>query len=112
MPRQRQSSLRHRRRVQVRFRTLGEAPVERLGFATNVSSTGMFVATSRPLRRGTEVELEVMAGSETCVVRAFVVRLFKPLAALQSFKPEGMGLQFAGEEPRLMELLRIGDEEA
>ena len=112
MPRQRRSSLRHKRRVQVRFRTLDERRVERLGFTTNVSSTGMFVATSRPLPRGTEVELEVMVGSERCVVRAFVARSVKHLAALQSFKPSGMALRFAGGEPRLMELLRLGDEEA
>ncbi len=45
------SKTRHYRRVQVRFRAVDDTDWN-IGFTTNVSSTGMFVSTGRPLPVG------------------------------------------------------------
>ena len=43
------SSRRFLRRLRVRFRPLGD-PEPKTGYTTNISQTGMFIATIRPLK--------------------------------------------------------------
>lgn len=100
------AAARHYRRVQVRFRSRGEQDW-RQGFSTNVSASGLFVATSRPLPLGLELELEVVTGEEGYALRAIVARSERVPVALQQVKPSGMGLSFVGSHPGLLKLLHL-----
>jgi Tfp pilus assembly protein PilZ len=81
------------RRFQVRFRPLdgGDAHV---GYTTNISQTGMFVATIRPLKPGTEIDIEVSDKQSSLRLDAVVVHARKVPASWQRIRPSGMGVRF------------------
>ncbi len=81
------------RRLTVRFRTIGEKETH-VGYTTNVSATGMFVATIRPLPPGTEVDVELKGKKCPLRLDAVVVHARKVPATWQRIHPSGMGVRF------------------
>src|SRR5829696_4633583 len=55
----RRRAVRRPRRVQVNFWKQGE-PASYVGYTTNISMTGMFIATNAPLPSGSRIRIEVM----------------------------------------------------
>ncbi len=81
------------RRLQVRFRPIGRSQ-SHVGYSTDVSETGMFVATIRPLQPGTEVDVEITDKKRSLHLDAVVVHARKVPPAWQCLRPSGMGLRF------------------
>jgi len=94
------------RRLQVRFRPLGGREAH-VGYTTNVSQTGMFVATIRPLAPGTELDVEVSDKRQSLRLDAVVVHARKVPPMWQRLRPSGMGLRFldAGNDDDLRRLV-------
>ncbi len=81
------------RRLQVRFRPIGHDQ-SHVGYSTNISETGMFVATIRPLKPGTELDVEVTDKKSSLRLDAVVVHARKVPPMWQLLRPSGMGLRF------------------
>ncbi len=81
------------RRLQVRFRQLGSEGAN-VGYTTNISATGMFVATIRPLPPGTEIDVRVSDSKHSLRLDAVVVHARKVPATWQRIHPSGMGVRF------------------
>ena len=81
------------RRLQVRFRAVG-GQESSVGYTTNVSATGMFVATIRPLPPGTELDVEIGDKKQSLRLDAVVVHARKVPATWQRIRPSGMGVRF------------------
>ncbi|MCP3957983.1 MAG: hypothetical protein GY719_09035 [bacterium] len=81
------------RRFPVRFRPIGEREAQ-VGYSTNISQTGMFVATMRPEKPGTELDLEVAGKEHKMRLDAVVVHARKVPAMWQRLRPSGMGVRF------------------
>ncbi len=81
------------RRLQVRFRPIGGRE-SHVGYTANISQTGMFVATIRPLAPGTELDVEV--SDRRCCLRldVVVVHARKVPPKWQMLRPSGMGVRF------------------
>ncbi|MEM7356405.1 MAG: PilZ domain-containing protein [Acidobacteriota bacterium] len=81
------------RRLRVRFRPIGiEEP--HVGYSTNISATGMFVATIRPLPPGTLVDIEIVDKKHPVRLHAKVIHARKVPANWQRIRPSGMGVRF------------------
>ncbi len=87
------------RRFQVRFRPIGRKE-SHVGYTTDISETGMFVATIRPLTPGTELDVEVSGKQHSLQLDAVVVHARKVPAMWQRLRPSGMGLRFLQAEDR------------
>ena len=94
------------RRLQVRFRPVG-ASASHVGYTTDISETGMFVATIRPLKPGTELDLEISDKKHTVRLGAVVVHARKVPPAWQRIRPSGMGVRFLEPGERVEELKRL-----
>ena len=81
------------RRFPVKFRPIG-AHETHVGYTTNISQTGMFVATMRPEKPGTEIDLEVSGKEHRMRLDAVVVHARKVPAIWQRLRPSGMGVRF------------------
>lgn len=99
-------SRRLQRRFKVQFRPVGELQ-SYVGFSTNVSETGMFVSTPRPLRPGTEVDVEVVKGDDTLRLDAVVIHARKVPAMWQRIRPSGMGIRFLEPAEKVATLRRM-----
>lgn len=87
------------RRFQVRFRPIGSKE-SHFGYTANISETGMFVATVRPLKPGTELDVEVSDKRRMLRLDAVVVHARKVPPVWQCLRPSGMGVRFldAGDQ--------------
>lgn len=94
------------RRFQVRFRSLGSAE-SHIGYTTNISQTGMFVATIRPLKPGTELDVEVRDKESSLRLDVVVVHARKVPPVWQRLRPSGMGVRFLAEGERVEGLRRL-----
>lgn len=88
-----QTSRRLGRRLRVRFRASGGHDFH-VGYTTNISQTGMFVATIRPLKPGTEIDVEVSDKKHPVQLHAVVIHARKVPAMWQRIRPSGMGIRF------------------
>lgn len=84
-------SRRLNRRLPVQFRPFGELQ-SHVGYTSNLSETGMFVATIRPLKPGTQVDIEVGDKKRAQHLDAVVVHARKMPPGYQRVHPSGMGL--------------------
>ena len=100
------SNRRFPRRLRVQFRPLGE-PEAKTGYTTNISQTGMFVATIRPLKPGTEMDVEVSSKAGSLRLGAVVVHARKVAAVWQKVRPSGMGLRFHEPTERAKDLMAL-----
>ncbi len=94
------------RRLNVKFRPIGEDTAH-VGYSTNVSATGMFVATIRPLKPGTEVDIELSDKEHSIHLDAVVVHARKVPPNWQRLRPSGMGLRFLDPSERSLALRQL-----
>lgn len=99
----RRPAKRHRRRLSARFRPAGSTR-ELTGFTTNISATGMFLATRHTLATGTRVRVELL-GEHGFVVEAEVVWVQVQPLAMRGVRPSGMGLRFVPIERLIREAI-------
>lgn len=88
----RKSAKRHGRRLPVTFRRADDGE-RRRAYSTNISTTGIFIATNAPLPPGTRLRLEIH-GERGFVAEGVVVHAARVPATLQSFRSTGMGIRF------------------
>lgn len=93
MSQERRSSERFARRVEVRFWRLGET-VAHVGFSTNISTTGLFLATSHSLAPGQRLRLEVCDHEGSFVVEGQVARVHRVSLSLRHVQQPGAGIRF------------------
>lgn len=91
-------------RVQVKFWDDADAQ-PRSGYTINVSPTGLFVGTNRPLPPGRKVRLSIVLDEEEVQLEGTVVHAARVSPLLQRLRPSGMGVRFDRDHPELRSLL-------
>lgn len=86
---------RYSKHLQVRFWREGdEAPHS--GYTTNVSVSGMFVATNTPVAPKERVKVEILDEDKGCVVHGEVVHAARVSPLLAELRQAGMGIRLLG----------------
>jgi Tfp pilus assembly protein PilZ len=108
----RRRAVRRPRRVQVHFWKFGE-PTPFVGHTTNISTTGMFVATNSPMPTGSRVRIEVIDRDRGFMVEGVVAHARKIRGELARVTQSGMGVRFLTVEELVRELIpaAVGTEE-
>ena len=104
---ERRSTKRNARRVQVKFWDSAEQD-PRSGYTINVSPTGVFVGTNRPLPPGRKVRLSLSLGEREVTLGGTVVHAARVSPLLQRLRPSGMGVRLDHDYPELKDLLKMG----
>lgn len=102
----RRRAVRRPRRVQVQFWKRGE-PHTYPGYTTNISTTGMFLATNSPQPPGTRLRVEVLEGDRGFVVEGVVAHARKTRTDLMRLSQPGMGIRFLAVEELVRELIPV-----
>jgi len=102
----RRRSVRKPRRVQVQFWRRGE-PQAYPGYTTNISTTGMFLATTGPQPPGTRLRIEVMDGHHGFIVEGLVVHARKVRGDMMRLTHPGMGIRFLNVAELVRELIPV-----
>jgi PilZ domain len=102
----RRRNVRRPRRVQVQFWRRGEAQAY-TGYSTNISTTGMFLATTSPQGPGTRLRVEVMDGNHGFVVEGVVAHARKVRGDMMRLTHPGMGIRFLSVEELVRELIPV-----
>lgn len=100
----RRNAVRRPRRLSVRFWKRGDEG-HYIGHTTNISTTGMFLATSSPAPSGARVRIEVMERDRGFVVEGVVAHARKVRPELAKVSESGMGIRFLAVEDLVRELL-------
>jgi len=100
----RRRAIRRARRLQVHFWKYGE-PTSYVGYTTNISMTGMFVATNSPVPSGTLIRVEVIDRDRGFMVEGVVAHARKVRAELAQITQSGMGVRFLSVEELVRELI-------
>ncbi len=96
-------------RVPVSFWKFRQPEESRVGFITDVSATGVFIATNSPLPTKTEIRIMIENPEMPFVVSGDVVRAARVPLALQRVKKSGMGILFRDtEDPAVKKLSQMG----
>lgn len=103
----RRISPRRPRRVQVQFWKRDE-PHAYPGYTTNISMTGMFIATRSPYPPGTRLRVEVLEGERGFVIEGIVAHARKIRGELMRLSQPGMGVRFMTVEELVRELIPAG----
>ena len=103
----RRRNLRRHRRLQVHFWRQGESRAYP-GYTTNISLTGMFLATNSPQPPGTRLRIEVSDGARGFVVEGVVAHARKVRSDMIRMSQPGMGVRFLPVEELVRELVPIG----
>lgn len=103
-PMSRRRAPRRARRLQVRFWKPGE-PHAFTGYTTNLSTTGMFVATNSPLPQGARIRIEVVERDRSFVMEGVVAHARRVRSELMRISQSGMGVRFLTVEELVRELL-------
>jgi len=99
-------SVRRPRRVQVQYWKRGE-PQAYAGYTTNISTTGMFIATTSPQAPGARLRVEVMDGSHGFMVEGVVAHARKVRGDMMRLTHPGMGIRFLSVVELVRELIPI-----
>jgi Tfp pilus assembly protein PilZ len=83
-----------RRRIQVTYYEPGESTHRHKGFTTDVSASGMFIATAHPLHCGCRVRIEFGGDERGFLVEGQVTHAFKTDPLVPSPRRAGMGVRF------------------
>jgi len=102
----RRRAVRRPRRVQVQFWKRGESH-QYPGYTTNISTTGMFLATNSPQPPGTRLRIEVLEGDRGFMVEGVVAHARKTRADLMRLSQPGMGIRFLAVEELVRELIPV-----
>jgi Tfp pilus assembly protein PilZ len=100
----RRRATRRARRVQVHFWKQGD-PTAYVGYTTNISLTGMFIATNSPMPSGTRIRIEVIERDQGFMVEGVVAHARKVRAELAPITQSGMGVRFLSVEELIRELM-------
>ena len=100
----RRVSPRRPRRVQVQFWKRGE-PHTYPGYTTNISLTGMFIASRNPFAPGTRLRIEVLEGNRGFMVEGVVAHARSIRGELMRLSQPGMGIRFLDVEELVKELI-------
>ena len=100
----RRRAVRRPRRVQVQFWKRGESHVYP-GYTTNISTTGMFLATNSPQPPGARLRVEVLEGDRGFIVEGVVAHARKTRSDLMRLTQPGMGIRFLAVEELVRELI-------
>jgi hypothetical protein len=108
----RRRSVRRLRRVQVQFWRRGELQ-SYPGYTTNISTTGMFLATNSPQPPGTRLRIEVMNGDQSFILEGVVAHARKVRGDMVRLSHPGMGIRFLSVAEMVRELIPVmpGDTE-
>jgi hypothetical protein len=74
------------------------------GYTTNISTTGMFLATNSPQPPGTRLRVEVLEGDRGFIVEGVVAHARKTRSDLMRLTQPGMGIRFMVVEELVREL--------
>lgn len=102
----RRRAVRRPRRVQIQFWKRGESHVYP-GYTTNISVTGMFLATNSPQPPGTRLRIEVLEGDRGFVIEGMVAHARKTRGDMMRLSQPGMGIRFLGVEELVRELIPV-----
>jgi hypothetical protein len=100
----RRNAVRRPRRLSVRFWKRGDE-AHYIGHTTNISTTGMFLATNSPAPSGARIRIEVMERDRGFVVEGVVAHARKVRPELAKVSESGMGIRFLPVEDLVRELL-------
>lgn len=100
----RRRAVRRARRVQVHFWRRGE-PTPYVGYTTNISMTGMFIATNSPMPQGSRLRIEVVDQNRGFMVEGVVAHARKIRGDLARLNHSGMGVRFLTVEELVRELI-------
>jgi hypothetical protein len=100
----RRRAVRRARRVQVHFWKRGE-PTVYVGHTTNISMTGMFIATNSPMPQGARIRIEVMDQDRGFMVEGVVAHSRRIRGDLARLQQSGMGVRFLSVEDLVRELI-------
>lgn len=103
----RRRAIRRPRRVQVHFWRQGD-PISYIGYTTNISLTGMFIATNSPVSSGSRVRVEVVDRDRGFMVEGVVAHARKSPPELARLSQSGMGIRFLSVEELVRELMPAG----
>jgi Tfp pilus assembly protein PilZ len=103
----RRRAVRRPRRVQVHFWRQGD-PTAYIGYTTNISLTGMFIATNSPVASGSRVRVEVVDRARGFTVEGLVAHARKMQPELARLTQSGMGVRFLSVEELVRELIPSG----
>ena len=78
------------------------------GYTTNISLTGMFIATNSPIPPGTRIRVEVLEGDRGFMVEGVVAHARKVRGELMRLSQPGMGVRFLSVEDLVRELVPSG----
>ena len=98
------------RRSKVRYWVGRDDSRGRHGFTNDISSTGAFIVTPYPYRRGTEIRMEVVHGKNPLTFEAVVTRRVWVAPDLRRLGPSGMGVRFRTPEELVARLGEQGEE--
>ncbi|HSS75548.1 MAG TPA: PilZ domain-containing protein [Thermoanaerobaculia bacterium] len=109
----RRQSVRRPRRVQVSFWRRGES-TPYVGYTTNISMTGMFIATNSPMGGGSRIRVEVVDRDRGFMVEGVVAHARKISGEMARISLSGMGVRFLTVEELVRELIpsAVGSAEA
>lgn len=102
----RRRAVRRPRRVQIQFWKRGE-PHTYPGYTTNISTTGMFLATNSPQPPGTRLRIEVLEGNHGFMVEGVVAHARKIRGDMMRLSHPGMGIRFLNVEELVRELIPV-----
>jgi Tfp pilus assembly protein PilZ len=97
MGRERRGADRFARRLDLRYWRAGN-PQPLSGFTTNVSATGMFLATTQVLQPGERVRIELLDARNAAMLEGQVVRVHRVAMALRHVDQPGAGVRFLPPE--------------
>jgi hypothetical protein len=97
-------AVRRPRRVQVNFWRQGD-PAPHIGYTTNISLTGMFIATNGPLPSGARIRIEVVDRERGFMMEGVVAHARKMQPELARLNQSGMGVRFLDVEELVRELI-------
>ena len=103
----RRRAVRRPRRVQVHFWRQGD-PTSYVGYTTNISLTGMYIATNNPVPSGSRIRVEVVDRDRGFMVEGTVAHARKMQVELARLGQSGMGVRFLTVEELVRELIPSG----
>lgn len=95
---------RYKKRLQVRFWRDGEEHFHS-GYTTNVSMTGMFVATNTPVKPNERVKVEIIDEDGSRFLHGEVVHAARVSPLLAKLRQAGMGIRLLGVDELIGELV-------
>lgn len=90
--------------MQAQFWKRGETHIYP-GYTTNISTTGMFLATNSPQAPGTRLRIEILEGDRGFIVEGVVAHARKTRSDLMRLTQPGMGIRFLTVEELVRELI-------